>query len=173
MSTRSDDWEDSAVAGLRPPRERVDPRCRSWWLAQVVVSAVCVVGPLFVLGLSIEAARWWFLTPAIVAAVLSVMAMVVVPRVRWAIHRWEATDQALYSRSGLFWHEWRAAPLSRVQSVDMVRGPLQQRFGLATISVTTASAKGEVKIQALDADVAEAMVDRFTLLTEADQQDAT
>ena len=173
MSTRNDDWEASAVAGLRPPRERVDPRCRSWWRAQVMVTAVCVVVPLVVLGLWIEAARWWFLWPAIVVALLSVVAIVVVPRVRWAIHRWEATDQALYSRSGLLWHEWRAAPLSRVQSVDMVRGPLQQRFGLATISVTTASAKGEVKIQALDADVAEEMVDRFTLLTEADQQDAT
>lgn len=173
MSTRNDDRPSSALAGLRPPRERVDPRCRQWWLAQVVVTAACVVVPLVVLGIWIEAARWWFHWPAIVAAVLSVVGMVMVPRVRWAIHRWEATDQALYSRSGLFWHEWRAAPLSRVQSVDMVRGPLQQRFGLATISVTTASAKGEVKIQALDADVAEEMVDRFTLLTEADQQDAT
>lgn len=173
MTTSDADQREETTFGLRPPRNRVDPRCRQWWLSQVLVAAGCVLAPLVVLGVLIEPARAWFLWPAVVVALVTVPAVVLVPRVRWAIHRWEATDEAVYSRSGLFWHEWRAAPLSRVQSVDMVRGPLQQRFGLATVAVTTASAKGEVKIKALDADVAAEMVDRFTLLTEADQQDAT
>lgn len=164
---------ESTAIGLRPPRHHVDPRCRRWWLSQVVVGAGCAIVPLALLGLLLSGARWWFLVPAIVIAVLAVPALLVVPRVRWAIHRWEATDHAVYSRSGLFWEEWRAAPLSRVQTVDKGRGPLQRAFGLASVVVTTASAKGEVKIKALDADFAAEMVDRLTLLTEADQQDAT
>lgn len=173
MTTGSADQQEETPFGLRPPRHRVDPRCRQWWLSQVLVAAGCVVLPLAVLGVLIEPARWWFLWPAVAASVVTLPAVVLVPQIRWRIHRWEATDAAVYSRSGLFWQEWRAAPLSRVQSVDMVRGPLQQRFGLATVAVTTASAKGEVKIKALDADMAAEMVDRFTLLTGADQQDAT
>ena len=96
-----------------------------------------------------------------------------VPRVRWSIHRWEETDSAIYSRSGLLWEEWRAAPLSRVQTVDKTRGPLERLFGLATVVVTTASSKGAVRIRSLDAGLAEEMADRLTLRAEGDQRDAT
>lgn len=131
-----------------------------------------MVGPLLVavvLGLLVP----WVLLIAAAWAALTAAALVAVPRVRWAIHRWEATDDAIYSRSGLFWEEWRAAPLSRVQTVDKTRGPLQRQFGLATVVVTTASSKGAVRISALDAAQAEEMVDRLTILAEGDQRDAT
>lgn len=156
--------------GLRPPRNHVDPRCRRWWTAQVALWTLWPLPVLFVLGLLLTP---WLLAAAAVWAVLTVAALVVVPRVRWAIHRWEATDDAVYSRSGLFWEEWRAAPLSRVQTVDKTRGPLQRQFGLATVVVTTASSKGAVRISALDAMQAEEMADRLTLLAEDDQRDAT
>ncbi|WP_314034600.1 PH domain-containing protein [Dietzia sp. CH92] len=155
---------------LRPPREHVDPRCRRWWAAQV---ALWMAGPLIALAVAAVFLGPWLVLAAVAWAALTVVALIGVPRVRWAIHRWEATDVAIYSRSGLFWEEWRAAPLSRVQTVDRTRGPLQRRFGLATIVVTTASSKGAVRISALDADLAEEMVDRLTLLAEDDQRDAT
>ena len=132
-----------------------------------------MVGPLIALAVAAVFLGPWLVLAAVAWAALTVVALIGVPRVRWAIHRWEATDVAVYSRSGLFWEEWRAAPLSRVQTVDRTRGPLQRRFGLATIVVTTASSKGAVRISALDADLAEEMVDRLTLLAEDDQRDAT
>lgn len=132
-----------------------------------------MVGPLIVpVLLGLVVAPWLYLVAALVA-LATAAALVAVPRVRWAIHRWEATDSAIYSRSGLFWEEWRAAPLSRVQTVDKTRGPLQRQFGLATVVVTTASSKGAVRISALDAEQAEQMADRLTLLAEDDQRDAT
>lgn len=130
------------------------------WPALLLAGATAFLGP-------------WMLLAAVGWLLLTAAALVVVPRVRWAIHRWEATDTAIYSRSGLFWEEWRAAPLSRVQTVDKTRGPLQRQFGLATVVVTTASSEGAVRISALDADQAEEMVDRLTLLAEDDQRDAT
>lgn len=155
--------------GLRPPRERVDPRCRRWWTAQVALWMIVPIPVFLVASLFTPL----FLLLLVVWVAATVAALIVVPRVRWAIHRWEATDSAVYSRSGLLWEEWRAAPLSRVQTVDRTRGPLQRLFGLATVVVTTASSKGAVRISALDADVAEEMVDRLTLLAEDDQRDAT
>ncbi|AVZ41214.1 PH domain-containing protein [Dietzia sp. DQ12-76] len=164
------DTVNSSAIGLRPPRHRVDPRCRRWWTAQV---GLWMAGPLVVaviLGLVLSP---WVLLAAAGWAVAMAVALVAVPRVRWAIHRWEATDTAVYSRSGLFWEEWRAAPLSRVQTVDKTRGPLQRQFGLATVVVTTASSSGAVRISALDAAQAEEMADRLTLLAQDDQRDAT
>ncbi len=132
-----------------------------------------MAGPLVLLAVLTPFLGPWFLLAAGAWTVLTVAALVVVPRVRWAIHRWEATDTAIYSCSGLLWEEWRAAPLSRVQTIDETRGPLQRQFGLATVVVTTASSKGAVRISALDATRAEEMADSLTLLAHDDQRDAT
>lgn len=115
----------------------------------------------------------WSMLTASVLAVLTVAAMIIVPALRWARHRWEVTDKAVYSRSGLLWEEWRAAPLSRVQTVDKTRGPLERLFGLATVVVTTASSRGAVRIRSLDADLAEELAQRLTVIAEGDQRDAT
>lgn len=156
--------------GLRPPRNRVDPRCRWWWTAQVALWWVAVVVAVLVSSLLLGPLM---LGVAALCVVVSVPTVIGLPRVRWAIHRWEATDTAIYSRSGLFWEEWRAAPLSRVQTVDKTRGPLERLFGLATVVVTTASSKGAVRIRSLDAQVAEQMARRLTVTAEGDQRDAT
>ena len=58
--------------------------------------------------------------------------------------RWEVTDRAVYTLHGWLVREWRIAPISRVQTVDTQRGPLQQLLGLANVTVTTASARGAV-----------------------------
>ncbi|MGW8592638.1 PH domain-containing protein [Dietzia sp. NPDC055340] len=160
----------SPPLALRPPSNRVDPRCRRWWTAQ---AALVVVGLLIALSVvPLFLGPLLLLAPA-VWLVIGAAAIVVVPRVRWSIHRWEETDTAIYSRSGLFWEEWRAAPLSRVQTVDKTRGPLERLFGLATVVVTTASSKGAVRIRSLDAQVAEEMARRLTVTAEGDQRDAT
>lgn len=148
----------------------MDPRCKQWWTVQVAV--VVIAGLIALAVLPLLLGPWLVLAPVVWVA-LGVIALVVVPRVRWSIHRWEETDTAVYSRSGLFWEEWRAAPLSRVQTVDKTRGPLERLFGLATVVVTTASSKGAVRIRSLDADLAEEIAQRLTVTAEGEQRDAT
>ncbi len=96
-----------------------------------------------------------------------------VPSWRHAVHRWETTDEAVYAVSGWFVREWRVAPLSRVQTVDTVRGPLHRMFRLATVTVTTASAHGPVTLEALDTDVAAATARELTDIVRATRDDAT
>lgn len=135
--------------------------------------AVLIPAPLIVLLALTAFLGPWLLLAAGVWLVISIAALFVVPKVRWSIHRWEETETAIYSRSGLVWEEWRAAPLSRVQTVDKTRGPLERLFGLATVVVTTASSRGAVRIRSLDAALAEEIADRLTLRAEGDQRDAT
>ncbi|WP_051265739.1 PH domain-containing protein [Nakamurella lactea] len=156
----------TAQLRLRPPQHRVDPRCRGWWASRIglLVGVPAVV--LFVLGVLLDAARPWLWWPAALLALVAIGGAVVVPPVLFRIHRWEVTDEAVYARSGWLWQEWRAAPLSRVQTVDVERSPLQRVFGLATLTVTTASAKGPVRIEALANEQAEQISHRLTVLTE-------
>ena len=67
---------------------------------------------------------------------------IVMPQWRYSVHRWEVAPQAVYTRAGWLYQESRIAPISRIQTVDSERGPLEQLFGLANVTVTTASAAG-------------------------------
>lgn len=144
----------------------MDPRCKPWWASQIGLFFGTPAVVLFVLALLLAPARAWLLIPAIVLVALGALAALLAPPVLFRIHRWEITDEAVYARSGWLWQDWRAAPLSRVQTVDMDRGPLQRVFGLATVTVTTASARGPVRIEALDHALAEDVVQRLTRQTE-------
>lgn len=75
--------------------------------------------------------------------------------------------------TGVLLREWRIAPMSRIQTVDTVRGPLEQLFGLATVTVTTASAKGAVRIGGLAHGTAAELAERLTRITQDTPGDAT
>ncbi|GAB2602745.1 membrane protein [Paractinoplanes abujensis] len=158
---------------LRPPRNPVDRRAVGWWATNLILLFAAPVVVLLGLGLLITPARFWLLTPAVVIALAGLVAAVALPRWWFRVHRWEVTDVAVYTRTGWFWQEWRVAPLSRIQTVDTRRGPVEQRFGLATVVVTTASAKGAVTLPGLAHERAEEVAAQLTEATQAVPGDAT
>jgi uncharacterized protein len=60
-----------------------------------------------------------------------------------------------------------------VQTVDTLRGPIQQLFGLSGVTVTTASAAGAVKIKGIDHKLAGDLVEYLAKCTQAVPGDAT
>ena len=114
--------------------------------------------------------RWW------VVALLGVAAgayVVVVPQWRYLVHRWEVTDTAVYTQTGWWSRERRIAPMSRIQTVDHAEGAIARLFRLATVTVTTASAAGALRIEGLDRQVARELVDELTVKADAVEGDAT
>jgi uncharacterized protein len=97
----------------------------------------------------------------------------VMPQWRYRVHRWEAAPEAVYTQSGWLDQERRIAPVSRIQTVDTERGPLEQLLGLTSVTITTASAAGALKIEGLDREVAERLVDDLTSATQTTPDDAT
>lgn len=144
-----------------------------WWSTDLVLLFAGPVVVLVVLGVLIRPARFWLLLPAAVIAAIGLLAVLTLPRWWFRVHRWEVTGTAVYTRTGWFWQEWRVAPLSRIQTVDTRRGPVEQRFGLATVVVTTASAKGAVTMPGLAHAQAEEIAEQLTVATQAVPGDAT
>ena len=158
---------------LRPPRHRVSRRAIMWWSTQAVLEVIAVLVPL-VIGLVAWAdARSWLVPGTAAVAVVGVGYLLVMPRWRYQVHRWETTDDAVYTSAGWISQHWRVAPMSRIQTVDTERGPLQQLFGLATVTVTTASAAGALRLAGLDRAVADDLVEQLTETTQATLGDAT
>ncbi|MFF0447787.1 PH domain-containing protein [Streptomyces sp. NPDC004609] len=163
---------ESAVR-LRPPNHTLNERAVGWWRTQWLIGTVVVAGLPAVLGLFITPARSWLLITAAVLAALMLIGTALYPFWWFRVHRWEVTDDAVYVRTGAFWQEWRIAPMSRIQTVDTMRGPLERAFRLATVTVTTASSKGAIKIAGLDHEVAAELAARLTHITGATPGDAT
>ena len=116
---------------------------------------------------------WLHVAVAAVTVVLMILHIGVVPVWRYRVHRWEISPQAVFTRSGWLVQQRRIAPISRVQTVDTHRGPLDRLFGLANVTVTTASSAGAVHIVALDNDVAERVVAQLTDIAALGAEDAT
>ena len=161
------------AADLRPPRHRVSPRAVRYWTARAAGGwAAVLVAQVVWLALS-SSGRSWHVLALVATLVLAVAHVAVMPRWRYAVHRWETAPGAVYTQSGWFDQERRIAPIARIQTVDTERGPLEQIFGLSNVTVTTASAAGALEIKGLDREVADRLVDELTAATQADAEDAT
>lgn len=145
-----------------------------WWRIRALLTLLVLVvpqaGALVLLGAD---APGWLPWTLAATAVGGVVYLLLVPPLLYRIHRWEITDEAVYTLSGWLVREWRIAPISRVQTVDTERGPLQQLLRLASLTVTTASARGPVKIHGLAAADAAELARTLTETTQATPGDAT
>lgn len=79
---------------------------------------------------------------------------------RYRHTHWRHDNLGLALRSGRMWHRETRVPATRVQHLDVTRGPLQRGRDLATLVVHTAGTQhSAVKIPNLDAGDAERLRD--------------
>jgi uncharacterized protein len=164
---------DGETMVLRPPRHRVEHRAIWWWALAGTAWSLPPLVAAWVAFVVWPDARPWLVVVAALVTVLAVVGVVVEPVWRYAVHRWEVTPDAVYGLSGWWVREWRVAPISRIQTVDAVRGPLEQLMGLSTLRVTTASSRGSIDIVGLDRDVAEQAARQLSEITQQTPGDAT
>jgi membrane protein YdbS with pleckstrin-like domain len=157
---------------LRPPRHRVSRRAVWFWTVRALPGWLLLVAAQ-VLWWLVDGGGSWHALLLGASVLLGGAHLVVMPRWRYAVHRWEVAPHAVYTQSGWFTQERRIAPISRIQTVDSERGPLEQLFRLANVTVTTASASGPLRIHGLDRDTAQRLVEELTDHTRAGLDDAT
>jgi membrane protein YdbS with pleckstrin-like domain len=160
------------VPHLREPRERVSRRAALMWFLGAAAEAVATVTVLLLVGRAWAPfdIRWWM---PVTAGAVAVAYVVVVPVWKYAVHRWEVTDTAVYTQTGWWTVERRIAPMSRIQTVDFAQGPLERFFSLARVTVTTASAAGALQVVGLDEEEALGLVEDLTERADSVPGDAT
>jgi membrane protein YdbS with pleckstrin-like domain len=143
-----------------------------WAVGGVMPWLLLAVGQVVWFGFD-KRMLWLHISIGIVTVFGVVVSTAVVPLWRYRVHRWELGSQAVFTRTGWLVQERRIAPISRVQTVDTYRGPVDRLFGLANVTVTTASSAGAVHIVALDVDVADHLVAQLTDIAAIGAEDAT
>lgn len=160
------------MSQLRDPAHRVSPRARTLWQLEAAAEAlVAIVAGVVASLVWVPGGLRWVL--ALLVVVVCGGLAVVVPLWRYRVHRWEVSASAVYTQRGWWARERRIAPMSRVQTVDFAQGPLARILGLATVTVTTASAAGPLQIEGLDREVALGLVEELTRKADLVAGDAT
>jgi membrane protein YdbS with pleckstrin-like domain len=163
----------SQDAILREPAHQVSPQAVPFWTVSALLGDAAVVVATAVAYFLVPGVPGWVGLLVLLLAAAAVAHIVLMPRIRYRVHRWEVTDTAVHTREGWIGRESRIAPISRVQTVDSRQGALMRVFGLASITVTTASAAGPITIACLDHSTALDVVARLTAITAATEDDAT
>ena len=102
---------------LRPPRHRVSPRAIIWWSTQAAGEVAAVLVPLVIGILAWADARPWLIPGTVAVAIIGLGYLLVMPRWRFRVHRWETTDDAVYTSAGWI-SQHGAAVMVEHQGVD-------------------------------------------------------
>ncbi len=163
---------------VREPAWALSRSATGLWIAESVISSVVLgIGLAAFLifvpaepGTPLPVLRW---VVPVLYGLYVVVAVGVRPWVKHRVHRWEITGEAVYTLTGWLTRIWTLVPISRIQTVDVTRGVLQQMFGLSTVAVMTASSQGTVRIWHLEADVAQQVADDLAHRAEQVRDQAT
>ena len=131
---------------LRPDL-RLESRVVTYWVLGDLLTAAVVTGLAWFVGRPLLAEHWrsWSGTWDLVlagACVGMIALAVLVPPLAYARWRYAFAGDLLLLRYGILFVEERAVPVRRMQHVDLVRGPIERLFGLATLVVFTAGNEG-------------------------------
>lgn len=135
------------------------------WVFRIrgAIAAIVVVAAAWALdaGLLRETALRPGLVPA-AAGLLGLAAILLLPGRRYRAWGYREEEDELHVRSGLFTRVRTVVPFGRVQHIDVAHGPIERRFGLATLILHTAGTRGAaVPLPGLLHADAEAMRDRI------------
>jgi membrane protein YdbS with pleckstrin-like domain len=154
------------------PAERLDPRAKALWRITGALGALpLLAGGAFGSWVLLRIAEVPLLVgilPIVAVMALLVISVGVAPGLRWRRWRYEIREDEVDLQRGIVWISRTLVPLARIQHVDTQSGPLQRRFGLATVVFYTAA--GANQIPELSAPVAAEVRDRIAELTKGQDE---
>ena len=129
------------------PHERLEPRVVGYWILADGFGAFVVTSLAWFVGRPLLAQHWDAWSPTLEHVLrglcIGLVALATLtPPLAYARWRYAYVGDLLLMRYGILFVEERAVPVKRMQHIDLVRGPIERLFGLATLVVYTAGNEG-------------------------------
>ena len=146
--------------------KRLSPKYRSLrQLTSLVVAPVLFTIPAVIVG--VASGRWWISGLIWGAALVIALVRFAFVGRSWRSWGYVERDDDLYITHGVMFRSLIAVPYGRMQLVEVESGPLERAFGLATVTLKTASPETGARIPGLTPEEATRLRDRLTELGEA------
>jgi uncharacterized protein len=161
---------------LREPAQALDLRMRTVWAVQgALVTAglgvgVAVAVTVLVVVDASTAALVAGLGGAVLVTAIGIALIWLLPMHDHRHFRYEVTELGLYVARGWLWRRWQVVPHARIETVDIISGPLLRAFGLVAVQVATAAAGGGTGIPGLTPDTADALVEELSKRSAIDEE---
>lgn len=134
------------AAELRPDA-RLEARVVAYWILGDTLTAVVLSSLAWFVARPLLREHWSGWSEPLEYTLLGiclglVLIGLLIPPLAFARWRYAFLGDLLLMRYGILFVEERAVPVRRMQHVDLVRGPIERLFGLATLVVFTAGNEG-------------------------------
>jgi membrane protein YdbS with pleckstrin-like domain len=163
MAAADTDIESGTGVGIDQP---VDPRAIAVWRLTTAVAFVPPFAVVSTVAIAATAARLPVAFAFLIAWLLLLgVAFVVVwryPPARYRHLTYRIDEAGITIHDGVFWRTRSALPRMRIQHTDVYQGPLQRRFGVATLKLYTAGSRfTRIELPGLEHAVAVSLGDRL------------
>lgn len=151
---------------LPEPQEKLDPRAKRVWIIGDAVTTLVFTG---LTSGTMLLARWlldlgwaWVILSVVAVLALGIAGIVITPPIRYNQWRFEIREDEVDLLHGILVRTRQIVPMSRIQHVDTTRGPIQRRYGLASVVFYTAA--GSMLIPELSVERAAEVRDQIAAL---------
>lgn len=151
---------------LRLPGEKLDPNAKRIWIIGDLIGALIMSGIVFGIASLVrwilDASWMWVVLPAGIVLALGLAWTIITPPIRYNQWRFEIREDEVDLLHGIVVKTRQIVPMSRIQHVDTTSGPIQRRYGLASVVFYTAA--GSMTIPELSNQRAAAVRDQIAAL---------
>jgi len=155
------------------PKDRIHENAiKAWRLSAFLWGWFLYLVPGFFYLMFILEEGFSFLFPVISAPVTVIFHLLLVfvfPKVRWKRWRYEVGKKGVDMQRGIIITKRTIVPINRVQHVDTKQGPVYRKYGLSSISMSTAATTHE--IPALDEETASSLRELISELVRKVKED--
>lgn len=119
--------------------QSLHPAARKIWVMRGFIASFFLLGIPLTVGLAAE--FWWLFIPAV-----PWVFYLLVPGPVWEYAQWRysVSERSIEIRHGVFFQKHTVVPVNRIEHMDIKQGPLLKKYGLSTLSITTASSTHDI-----------------------------
>ena len=129
------------------PQQRIDENALKAWQLSGWISAGTYTVIFAVVAFLAYRFDWPTWIPAVVfiaAAAQSVLEIRILPRLHYNQWRYSVNEDEIELQHGIFIKKRTLIPMIRIQHVDTKQGPILRKYGLATVTFSTAAGSHEI-----------------------------
>ena len=120
---------------------------------------------LIALAIVIPWGPWWIRWGIVgIAAVLVVLAMVILPPIRYRVFWYAISPTEIDVQHGIIFIKRSVVPMHRVQNLRTERGPIADHYRMTNLKIRTAA--GSVNLSGLDRTEADQLCERISALAD-------
>ncbi|WP_394582030.1 PH domain-containing protein [Cytobacillus firmus] len=130
------------LVNIKGPQNRISSRAiRVWIISEVIQNIIgfAVLGVLFYLNNLFSWKEWigWVLIILLFVSIPAAIWSFISPFIKYKSWRYDVDEEYVQMKSGVWQEKHLLIPMTKVQSVETVQGPIMRKYGLYSVTMGT------------------------------------